>query len=220
MLNRAIKLLIIALTFVFGGCKSNPKEEIKQVSLANIGEKQYYFAYNLATDTIAMWSSNNLGYFQYLGKSKRWILDSILCFNNKNDRFISCILKQQLLADGSADDIDVFYGEKINGKWYFFNGANIFLQRANYQSDNKTPLTFEKLHEIAIKEVYSSYLTPNGEINEAWFTEEFENAGWCDTCKSKESFQKSRLRDVATRWLQRDTTQPIKRLEKTKVVLP
>ena len=123
---------------------------------------------------------NNLGYYQYCGKSKNCFIDSLLCFNTKGDRLISAKLMQQLNND-VADGIDFMYGEKINNKWYFFSGAYITIPR-NMLKDHpiNKPLSYQQLHQIALKEVYGGYLKSNGEINEAWFTSQFEGPGWGD----------------------------------------
>lgn len=219
MLNRGLNLFIIILVSVLFGCYPNENKksaEYKDISMATAGGSEYNKIYVLALDSINTWALNNLGYYQYLGKSKRFQLDSLLCFNKKADRFVSCILKQQKLKEGVGDDADFFYGEKIEGKWYFFSGANIFLLRSSFGNDEKTPLSFEKLHEIALKEVYSGYLNEKGEINEEWFKYHFENVGMCSECKTREDFQKNIVAGSAAIWSTRDTTKPIITLDAKK----
>jgi hypothetical protein len=77
------------------------------------------------------------------------------------------------------DDIQYLYGEKIDDKWYFFTGPTLSVPRSMIKNhDVHKPLSFEQLHQIALKEIYSGYLTQKGEINEDWFTSHFEDAGW------------------------------------------
>jgi hypothetical protein len=58
----------------------------------------------------------------------------------------------------NAEDLHFLYEAKISGKWYFFLGATLYLPRNMYQKDTHTPLSFAKLHEIALKEIYEGYL--------------------------------------------------------------
>jgi hypothetical protein len=217
MLNQGIKVILFLTVLFLFSCsltETDKTHKFKNKSLSIIGKNEYTKIYNQASDSIVIWSTNNLSYYQYLGVSKKYLLDSLLCFNKAADRFITCILMQQQLKEGVADDIDFFYGEKINNKWYFFKGANVFLPRSAYNKDIHTPMIFPQLHEIALTEVYSGYLKSNGEINEEWFTSHFENVGFCSECKTRADFQKTILQGVGALWTQRDTTQPIKHLNK------
>lgn len=177
-------LLHVFLLLVLVSCDNEKKQidrtiEFAKVSKSLIGEKEYSKVYLAINDSINNWALNNLGYYQYFGKSKKYFLDSLLCFNETKNRMIACIEMQQLLKEGVADDIDVLYGEKINNEWFFFTGANIFIPREMIKNhDIHTPLSYQQLHQIALKEVYGGYLKKDGEINEAWFTSHFEGPGW------------------------------------------
>ena len=169
-------------------CNNNFNNEIKRKTINQIGDINYNTIYLNAIDSINSWTNNNLGYYQYCGKSKNCYLDSLLCFNSTNTRFIGAILKQQLIASSIGDDIDFFYGEKIDNNWYFFSGPNLFILRDNIPNQNiHTPLNYQQLHEIALTEIFSAYLTKNGEINEAWFNSHFEGPGWGNFENQKES---------------------------------
>ena len=182
-------------------CKENNNNiSYKDISISCISSAEYKRVFQLANDSIKNWALNNLGYYQYLEKSKKYLLDSLLCFNKEKNKFVCCLLKQQELKEGVADDMDYFYGTKINNQWYFFSGANVFLPRNMYQKDIHTPLSFTKLHEIALKEIYSGYLTNDGEINEQFFKDNFEDTGWGVTSGKKEDFEKAYLQKVANNW--------------------
>jgi hypothetical protein len=68
------------------------------------------------------------------------------------------------------------------------------------------PLSYQQLHEIALKEVYSGYLDAMGNINEDWFKMHFENVGMCADCKTSEDFKKNFLEGAKALWANRDTT--------------
>jgi len=216
MLKKGIRI-ILALAIIVSSC-TNEKQTIKlkDKSISKIGEPSYLCVYAEGLDSIKCWALNNIGYYKYLGATKDFFLDSLLCFNSSCDRVITCILSSHKDIKAHSDGIDYFYGEKIDGKWYFFSGANITIPRSMVSGHDVTkPLSYQQLHDIALKEVYSGYLNSLGEINEDWFTSHFENVGRCADCKTKEDFQKSILEGVGALWLSRDTTQPIKRLERS-----
>lgn len=179
MLNQG-KIIVVAFLLLYStSCNNNSNNEIKRKTIKQIGKNNYNAIYLNAVDSIISWSNNNLGYYQYCGKSKNCFLDSLLCFNSNSTRLIGAILKQQLITSSIGDDIDYFYGEKINNNWYFFSGPNLFVLRENIPNQNiQTPLSYEQLHDIALTEIFSAYLTKNGEINEAWFDSHFEGPGW------------------------------------------
>jgi len=176
--------------------------------------------YNIASDSLKLWILNKLGTYTFEVGKFEYQLDSLLCINNKKNRLITCLLEKVIVKGADSDGLIFFYGEKINNKWYFFKGSSIVISRKMIKNDSlETSLSYKQLHQIALKEVYNGYLKDNGKINEEWFTSHFENVGWCSTCKTTEDFQKSRLEDVRTLWLQRDTSLPIKQLP-TKNSLP
>jgi hypothetical protein len=219
-LKKGIKILIVFAFLFFFACKSTKNEKTKKltdISTLQIGKENYSRIYSQANDSILTWSINKLDYFKFLGTSKNYYLDSLLCFDVSGSRLVGCILSSH--KDEPSGGIDFLYGEKIDNQWYFFTGAYIVVPISMFK-DNKGPLSYKQLHEIALKEVYPRYLQSNGEINEEWFTSHFENAGFCSECKTREDFQKSILEGVGALWTQRDTTQPIKRLEKDNKMLP
>ncbi len=208
--------------------ESDKTGKLLGISKSLIGNEQYSNVYLKINDSIKTWSSNNLGYYKYLGKSKNYQIDSLLCFNKDKNRIITCVLMQQLSKEGVADDIDFLYGEKIKNEWYFFEGANIFVPREMVKDhDVSKPLSYQQLHQIALKEVYGGYLNSKGEINEEWFTRQFEGPGWGsfeDQASSdwflkgkrfktrKEYFEFVHLEKAKSVWASRDTTKPIVQL--------
>jgi hypothetical protein len=217
MLGRGRKLFcIFFLTGIFFSCRDGSKKsDYVAYSINLIGKKEYYSIYNKICDTVKLRSRYRIGYYQYLGSSKYYAVDSVLCFNKNQDRLISAILMQQKLREGKGDDIDILLGEKINGDWHFWTGLNIFLPRDKYNKDDlNSPLKFKELHQIALKEIYSNYLLPNGEINEEWFTSQFEGPGWYKWDETPEQVKKLTRKDFELRhleyvrrmWEGRDTT--------------
>ena len=215
-------VLVIALVY---GCSHNPAKttlKFKEKSTSVVGTSIYNNIFSTMNDTLIVWKLNNLKGSIDTTYTVDYI-DSLLCFNGSGNRLVTCVLSRYVnkKETSNSDDIDFFYGEKINKQWYFFRGASIVIPRKMADgADVSKSLSYQQLHEIAIKEIYSGYLNSSGEINEEWFTKHFENVGWCDTCKTRADFEKSRLQDVSTLWLQRDTTQPIKKLVKPLNPLP
>ena len=155
--------------------------------------------YSCANDTLNNWKNNKLE-TQESFWSFNYKLDSLLCFNKTKNRMVGCLLIQCDKPTCLQEDLHFFYGAKINEKWFFFKGADVTLPRNMYQDNLHTPLSFAKLHEIALKEIYSGYLTKDGEINEAWFDYHFYNVGLCGDCKTPKEFEKAYLRNIANNW--------------------
>jgi len=232
-LDKIVKLLILLI--LIQACSRNSSEKNYTVSVEIPGKEEYSKIYQNAVDSLDTWILNQLGLNTFKKGVFECELDSLLCFDKSGTRMITAIL-MQTISPNSSDGLIHFYGEKINHQWYFFRGASIVIPRSMISGHNeKTPLSFEQLHEIALKEVYSPYLTESGEINEEWFAQHFEGPGWGDFnnqaeidwalkgkrfSNKKDFYEYVHLQAAIGQWAARDTTQPIKRLEKTKTVLP
>ena len=176
---REIKIFISFSVFLFSCSESLNENKLKLKSIEVAGANGYNNIYKLLNDTLTIWkqykifgSLDSVYSIQYS--------DSLLCFNQNADRLITCILNKYVnkKEKSVADGINFFYGEKIDKKWYFFKGPYIHIPREIIKNhDIQTPLDYQQLHQIALKEVYSGYLS-RGEINEDWFTNHFENSGY------------------------------------------
>ncbi|HXB40721.1 MAG TPA: hypothetical protein VNZ49_09275 [Bacteroidia bacterium] len=224
---------IYYLAFVFlMGCVNSDKK-IKDISIKYAGNDIYSETFEKANDTLTSWKLNNL-YGSNDSTFNTTCLDSLLCFNTSKNRFISALLSRTTVKNASMDGLVFFYGEKINNQWYFFRGASIVIPRSMVKGhDISKPLSYEQLHEIALKEVYSGYLTSKGEINEEWFAKHFEGPTWGDFNRQgdldwalkgkrftnrKDYYEYFHLKAAIGIWETRDTTQPIKTLKKEKVL--
>ena len=214
MLNLGKKNIFLLLSILLVSCTHNTHKE-KLFSFKSkqiIGENEYSLTFNKLKDSMNIWVLNKLRRFEAEAIYK-FQMDSLLCFNSNKDRFISCRHLYVNIPDATSDDLQFIYGEKINGGWYFFKGESIAVPREVVENHNiYEPLSYQQLHEVALKEVYSGYLNSKGEINEEWFTLHFENVGWCSKCKTSEDFRKSRIEGIGINWLNRDTTKPILQL--------
>jgi hypothetical protein len=217
------KVLGLLLFFLlFSACKQNNIQiDYINVSKKNIGNSNYHIIYSSAKDSIENWVENDLGLYGYFKKYNRgYKLDPLLCFNTKKDKMIGALLiNHKVFENAKLDDIWYFYGIKINNQWFFFNGADITLLREYYQKDIHTPLSFEKLHEIAMKEVFSGYLKKKDksywtnlfgktewEINDDFFSD-LTSVAWCTDCKTKEQWNAAYLKIIREHWQSRDTMQ-------------
>lgn len=81
-----------------------------------------------------------------------WKLNNLLCFNKKKEKCVMAIMNQD--SKLLSNSLNIFYGVKIKNKWYFFYGPTIYPDPYNEHG----VFSFEKLHEIAMKEVFSGYL--------------------------------------------------------------
>ncbi len=233
--NKLIIISNIILYFFLVSCNTSSKEQdLIQFSESKIGCKKYLEIYNKANDSISAWVLNDLDNYT-MKYQQSYKLDSLLCFNSQLNRFIAAIHCYRNVSTPS-DELCYFVGEMINNKWYFFlTSETVTLPRKMYLKTEVIPLTYQQLHEIALKEVFSPYLKPNGEINEEWFIKKFEGPGWgsmedqsyFDWCfkgkrysNKKEFYEANHLCKVKRNWMDRDTTKPIIPLPSKEVKLP
>ena len=243
ILKKEIKIIVFGIiTLCLYSCSTNTtseniKEQYLNKSQNVVGKENYFKIYQLLTDSLNSWKINKIGYHKFCGESKNCFIDTLMCFNKDGNKFIGAKLMQQLLKDGVADDIDFLLGTKIENKWYFLQGANVFIPREMFKNHPvNQPLSYQQLHEMALKNVYKGYLNADGTINESWFTHYFEGPGWGDfndqsstleylginkPFASKEDFFNAiYLQSVKNNWLHRDTTQPILGLNGDTLRLP
>jgi hypothetical protein len=176
-----LKIYFLILIFSIYSCDYKRNERAKKekliygTSLRIITKKEYDNVLHKAEDSLNFWIKNRLHFYDKYRK-----IDSLICFNKNKNRCFMALLDSS--PGGISDGINNFYGAKFNNKWYFFGGASYIIMRKTYQSDESIPLSFEKLHEIALDEVYSGYLIkkdkdffgnlfekPEYEINEDFF---------------------------------------------------
>jgi hypothetical protein len=187
--SQLLLILIIALLFVACKYNKNNEEMIKVLNVLS-NSKECCTIRAIAKDTLTLWIKeklNNRSCEDTISYGKSWIIDSTVAFNFKRDRVVMGVLYSSNNTPTTVmDEISFLYGAKIECKWYFFHGGTIHLPREIYVSMNKIhePLSFTKLHEIAMKEVFGGYLVKNTKgkwvINEAWFKQQFEGTGWGD----------------------------------------
>jgi len=220
---------VIRLLLVFlASCNINQTNNIElnylNTSKQIIGTEDYNRIYNKSKDSINFWVINMCNSYIKFSKTKNYFLDSLMCFNSNKDRFVCALLEIDNMDVANSDGITVFYGEEIKSNWYFFQGSYFIIPRETYKDQNiHTPLSYQQLHQAALKNIYSGYLK-NGQINEAWFTEHFEHIGWGDfnhqeyddwCFKGKrysdisEYYKATHLCKVKGNWASRDTTQPL-----------
>lgn len=184
MLNRGKKNIfyVIVLPILFCCCETKQNKNDPYIISSNTsGDIQYKKTLQKANDSIVVFHLNNLKSYNFLN-SGIWYLDSLICFNANKSRFIGCVLyttSNFKLSD--HDGIQFFYGEKIDTNWYFFKGENVHVPREMVKNQPiDKPLSYQQLHQIALREVYKGYLKRDGDINEDWFTEHFEGSGYGD----------------------------------------
>jgi hypothetical protein len=179
MLNLESKYLIVfSLIILLISCENKEKinsKKYKEVSINQIGEKQYNEIKNQINDSVKNWIKNDIIYYGAFQFENTIIVDTLLCLNKTQNKLVSAKLTRHIGEKDNSDGITFFYGAKINNQWYFFRGAFIVLPREMYQKDVTKPLSFEKLHEIALKEVFRGYLKEKERpFWEFWKPKEYE----------------------------------------------
>jgi hypothetical protein len=195
MLNYVTKLIVFISFSLFVACNQQEQknrerdQKILEVSRATIGKQEYNEIYQQTLDSLNTWCSKKLPGYQSIWSFK-YSLDSVLCFNKEKDRMVTAILGQHDRSDCETDAVYYFYGAKIKGQWYFFQGGGtMVVLREHYQKDIHTPVSFEKLHELAMNNMLRGYVKRNKdgewEVNDAFFTAHFEDSGWGNFEKQK-----------------------------------
>lgn len=183
------------------------RNHMYEKSISIIGAREYKLVYEQIGDSINMWKKNNLNLYRYFDTEVKYQVDSLLCFNYDKNKVITSILKQNVEENNAIDAIWYFYGVKVNGMWYFFDGGSVVLLRERYQNDIHTPLSFGKLKELAIKYIYQGYLkkNKNGDwiINDDFFNDLISSA-WCIDCLSQEQWDSAYLIQVKRNWALND----------------
>jgi hypothetical protein len=201
MLNLGSKILLFLSVVVVFSCTERI-QQTKEITFRNkslaSAQAEYQVVHFNAIDSISKYYIENKGESEY-------ILDSLICFNKEGTKFIGALLARCLVSDAVMDNLHFFYGLKINKLWYFFSGATIVLPREVYSQDVHTPLTFTKLHEIAMQEIFAGYLTPEGEINEKFFSV-FKKDAYNYPFTTQEAWEASYLKLINENWKKRDTT--------------
>lgn len=216
MLNRAIKL-ILCLFIALGcnECKNSKKrnfatfntDEIREIRLNSItqsqfilGETEYWRLYNRLNDSVSNWIKNNLESYCSL---QSYEIDSILGLNKEGNKFVSSIHDRCISKTCVQEYITYLYGVKIKGQWYFFDGPTMVLPREYYQEDTHTPLSFDKLRQIATDYIYRRYLikteSDSFKINED-FTNDLESGAWCVDCTTQAKWDSAYINQVNLNW--------------------
>ena len=212
MLKRdKINIAILLLLGSFSACIDSSTKQKPLVDVWSEYKKnkfnKYQSIYNNANDSINKWKNDSLQVVLRLFYHN-WILDSTLCFNSDSNRFFSSTLTQiEGFKNATSDDINEFGGAKIDGRWYFFFlSGSLVVPREHYQEDMYSPLSFEKLSEVAHKEIMQGALKKNKEgsyiPNDDFFKQKFyDQWGWgCDKCKTQYDWDTLTMRGIIGKW--------------------
>ena len=208
ILKKEIKIIVFGtITLCLYSCSTNTtseniKEQYLNKSQNVVGKENYFKIYQLLTDSLNSWKINKIGYHKFCGESKNCFIDTLMCFNKDGNKFIGAKLMQQLLKDGVADDIDFLLGAKIENKWYFLQGANVFIPREMFKNHPiNLPLSYQQLHEMALQNVYKGYLNADGSINDAMINYYFPKNE--SDFKTKKEYERYYLALSKNIWLER-----------------
>ena len=233
MLSHEIKCIIAAILFFTIACNQHQGEneninrergiKVLEISKRAIGgEDEYNKLYKQCLDSLNTWCSAKLPGYASMWSDHNYHLDSVLCFSLEKNRMVTAILVQCDDPVCETDAVHYFYGAKIKGQWYFFQGGGtMVVLREHYQKDIHTPVSFEKLHELAMDEMLRGYVKKNKdgvwEINDAFFAAHFEDVGWGDFdryqdtvvygkrfANKKEYFESIYLRKSNRKWLYKE----------------
>ncbi len=184
MFDHVSKKTILILFLLLQACNET-KEEYSKINpmldhRLRIKNKKYHDVYKQFSDTLNTWAKYKIfGSLDSIYSINN--ADSLLCFNKDENRLVVAVLNRYVSkkVQSNSDGMYYFYGENIGGFWYFFRGPFIVIPRSMVKDHpiNKS-LSYQQLHQIALKEVYGGYLKADGSINEEWFISQFEGNDW------------------------------------------
>jgi hypothetical protein len=214
--NKKFVFLIIGLILI--SCNSKKEREIEVFNLMEIeeirntslqesqnivGKDDYWNVYNKMVDSVNLWIKEDLGNYEHFNRIGDFCIDSVFSVNKKGNKLIAIIINRSLISGSTLDYLDYQYGVKIDNNWFFFKGPRLVLPREYYQEDIHIPLSFEKLKQIAAKEIYQSYLikNSNGEwgINDAFFND-LTSGAWCSNCSTQIQWDSAYMNQVYLNW--------------------
>ena len=155
-------------------------------------------------DSVKVWAENELWLYKYFNRDSvdfgvEYQIDSLICFNAKKNMCFTGILRQMTDKEEVMDSIWEFFGIKIKGQWYFFSGASLGLPREYYQKNIHTPLSFEKLKELAMRHLYYNYIR-RSKINDAFFEPYYKYDADNIPCTNKAKRESSWLKQCGENW--------------------
>ena len=222
----AKRIILFGFMMILLSCEDQKSAERQRKIYLNyvindLGIYPYYQFYNTVSDTLNNWISNKL-IISKMQRFSKWELDSLVCLNGAKTKCIMAIVNQE--SETVNNSINFLYGARVEKEWYFFYGPTVYPDPLYH-----TPLSFTKLHEIAMQEVFSGYLKKKDlgfwrnvfgkteyEVNEAFFNQlDYSKWGFIDkegnvvdNSKLSQAQLDSHLlaKAVYDKWNYRDTT--------------
>jgi hypothetical protein len=184
------------------------RDESRELSLTTVPKEEYWMVFRQLNDSIQVWEDNKLrGHdVDYEKTALRFVIDSVLCFNKKGNKMITCRL---LSGNGrenkdGMDGIAYYFGIKIKDKWYFSGGPTMYIPRSNYQKDIHKPLSLDLLKQIATDRIYRRYLTRKfsgeREINDHFFEDLEIRDAYNYPFTTQKAWEESWIRLSSERW--------------------
>ena len=214
--------MLIVLIMMFFACRQNDKkntiqfmeldidasDSIRRIctdkSLTIITKEELWRIQKQMDDSLLSWIDNELGRYKYFNNPNEYRFDTVFCFNNQGDKFVTSFFIQGDRKNGGMDDIERLYGVKIQSKWYFIGGSTLALPRQYFNKDILTPISFEMLERLAAHFVYRNYLINDGQgglvINDDFFSD-ITSQAYCGNCTTQQQWDSAYIRSSRLKWL-------------------
>lgn len=181
---------------------TNNQENYYSMSKSITGETSYNRIFNCIEDSLDNWKSKNVSVSYNNKNNFKLLFDSLICLNSEGDKFLVGLHMYTLLNDGSSDGLIFFNGIKIENNWYLLRGPSVVIPREMFKNHPiNQPLSYQQLHEMALKNVYKGYLKADGSINDAMINHYFpKNENDFKTRKEYERYYLALSKNI---WLER-----------------
>jgi len=222
MLKRDIRFIFI-LFFIYFSCENvntrSKSSNIKSDLYVKENFRKYSDKYKILKDSVTLYVDSLLATYQsqYLWD---WEVDSLFCLNKLGDKLVTTInINHGSCKECVSESVQKILGKKINGKWYFLQGANLVVPRDMYGKDAIHPLSFHELSQIARTEFLSGALVKgkNGKyvVDDNWVDEHFYNLGW-GRFKDTAKYDSVHWFYITDKWKHKIDTNQYKPLRKNK----
>ena len=135
----------------------------------NIYEQANMTLKNWIKDTLEI--SEQYAYYQYQ-------IDSAFVFNKDSTRLYTTInIRDTINKNAKGESSNELYGAKVGGKWYFMDGAGLWIPKNWYQDSLYAPMTFSEISYVAHTNFIQNRLFKKAdgtyECNDVLFGEDF-----------------------------------------------
>jgi len=162
-----MRLVLVFLLSFFCSCDNNKSKLESYIRLEEFANGQFNKVSALH-ESVKLWIENSKKLRLENTKSfmfePDYSIDKLLLVNRKENKLVGIINAPKIIWNNvKYDSIFMFWGVKINEKWYFTRGGSLHVPRENYKYNIYEPLTHWQLSYIGRDYFLKHFLTIDGD---------------------------------------------------------